>query len=92
MNDIFAIQSDFDLYGSIIPLVALALFIGYFIRNHRKERFEITIVVVMTVKYTLHIVLQIVTRKKIELRKSTQVILYSLNVSTGPIAHWTYAS
>ena len=59
------IQTDFNLYGSIIPLLALFTSMGYLIYHQHKERFQITIVAIMSLKYTLHIVRQVLSLNQI---------------------------
>ena len=91
-QNVAEIQTNFNLYGSIIPLLALFVSMGYLIYHQHKERFQITIVAVMTLKYTLHIVRQVMSLNQIQGTNAVQVLLYSLDVSTGPISHWIYAS
>ena len=92
VNIMFNYTQNFDIYGSLIPLTALFAFLVYFLFRGRRQRFEVTIILAMSVKYTIHMILAIIMKRQIDIDKKTSVLLLSLENAAGPIAHWTYAS
>ena len=92
VNTLYSFKQTFDIYGSLVLLTALLAFLVYFLFRGRRQRFEVTIILVMSIKYAIVMANAILGKRSADLTKQTQVILLSIQNAAGPIAHWTYAS
>ena len=82
-----------QLYGSLAMHAVIFCLVIYFISIKRWSRFEWTIIVCMTIKYTLF---ELVTVDDINSwigeGSSLTIVFMTLYSSLGPICHWVYAS
>ena len=60
----------------------------YLIKLKRRQRFELTIIVYMLLKYMTHLLDHLLTPIQIEI----PVIIWAISSSCGPVCHMIYAS
>ena len=70
-------------------LLILIAFVAFLVKHRRKERFERSILIWMTLKYAIALVIHFWYYKESELERN---ILYGLYFSAGSISLWIYAS
>ena len=84
---------DVQVYGSIPMLLLLALVTIYFIRIKRWQRFELTILVLLFLKYILYsLTIAYEERKGIFQNDQITIIYETFKFTLGPTCHWIYAS
>ena len=79
------------LCASIPILILFAVFAVYLFKKKRVKRFEITILVILTLKY-INWVITIILADQIEQSNFLITITQVLFDSPGPVSHWVYAS
>ena len=70
-------------------LLILIAFTAYLVKNRRRERFEVTIVVCMLLKYTMVNINHFYFDQENELEKN---FFFGTEYAAGSISHWMYAS
>ena len=72
-------------------VLAVALTV-YFFKIKRRQRFEITILVCIFVKYTCYMLNQDKRILKLENNSAFYVPFYTFATTLGPISHWIFSS
>ena len=73
--------------------MVLVFFAVYFIAiRERRQRFEVTIALVIFIKYVAIMVLAILMRNWIDIPDQLLIVWGAIIEASGPIANWTYAS
>ena len=82
-----------QVYGSIPLLLVLTALTIYFIKIKRWQRFELTILVLMFLKYILAAFTEVFHEREGIFKNNQVVMIYvTFKLTLGPICHWIYAS
>ena len=90
-NDIRTIQYYSGLWSSISMLLVDIAFVMYLLKNKRGQKFELTIIVCMALKYAI-LVFFYIFKDKVDSDALMQVFVHSSHLSLGFIVQWQYVS